>query len=51
MDAVIVDKDSVHLKICLLTVFLLLELNESVLQAISCAFIANNLAAKDLAKA
>lgn len=44
MDAVIVNQNTVHLKVGLFAVFLVFKLDKSVLQAIPRSFVANHLA-------
>lgn len=46
MYAVIINQDAFHLEVGLLAVFLILELNKGILQAISCFLITNHLTRK-----
>lgn len=44
MDSMVINEDALHLEICLLAVFLILEFDKSVLQAIPCPLVSDNLA-------
>ena len=48
--AVIVYQDPLHLEVCLLAVFLILELDEGVLKTVLGTLISNNFAGYDFAK-
>ena len=47
MDAVIIYQDSLHLEVRLLAVFLVLEFDKCILQAVFCALVANDFAGHD----
>lgn len=51
MNTSVIDKHVVHLKVCVFARFLLLELNESILQRISTRFVSNDLTSFDHAEA
>lgn len=43
MDAMVVNKNTLHLKISLFAILSMLEFNEGILQAVSCSFLPNDL--------
>lgn len=47
MDAVIIYQHSLHLEVRLLAVFLVLEFDKCILQAVFCAFVSNHFAGHD----
>ena len=51
MDAVIIYQHSLHLEVRLLTILLVFELDECILQAVFCALISNDLAGHDRTEA
>lgn len=51
MDTMVVDEYALHLEISLLALRLLFVFDEGVLQTFACAFVTDDLAGKDLAKA
>jgi hypothetical protein len=50
MNAVVVNQDTLHFKVGLLTIFLLLKLYEGVLQAVAGSSVSNDLARQNLPK-
>lgn len=51
MDAVVVNQDTLHLEISLLAIFLLVKLNEGILQTVAGALVPNDLARQNRTKA
>ena len=43
MNAMLIDKHTLHFEVCLLAVLLILKLNKCVLKAVAGTFVANNL--------
>jgi len=50
MDAMIVNKHTLHLEICLFAILLVFELDECVLQAVSCSLVSNDFTGQNLPK-
>jgi hypothetical protein len=50
MNAVIINQHALHFEICLLTILLFFKLYEGILQAITCALVANDFAGQYLPK-
>jgi len=46
----VVNEHALHLEICLLAVFLVLELNEGILKTVACALVSDNLAGENVAE-
>ena len=44
MYSVVIDQDTLHLKVCLLTIFLVFELDKGILETVPGAFVSNDLA-------
>jgi hypothetical protein len=51
MDAVVVNEYTLHLEVCLFTVFLVLKLNKGILETIASTLVPDDFAGQYLAKA
>ncbi len=51
MDSMVINQNALHLEVGLLTSFLILELNESILKTIACAFVADDFTRYDFPEA